>query len=194
MAVVAQTPGFVDSVHDAQRTFRAVLEALSQPGCVKTVDVALQPPEGLSVASAAVCLTLLDLEIQVWLQDGFPRSSRDWLLFHTGCRLTEAPEEADFALIWDKDATPDLSVFNRGTPEYPEASTTVLMQLGSLTQGSKVVLQGPGILEEITVSPQVSSVFWQQWQSNQARYPLGVDVLCLSDQQILGLPRSSRVV
>ena len=190
MAIVAQTPGFVDRVHDAQHTFRAVLAAMSRPGWVKSIDVNLQPPEGLSAATAAVCLTLLDLDVQVWLQPGFPQRSRDWLLFHTGCRLTENPERADFAVIWDGDHAPDLAKFNPGTPEYPEASTTLFMQVESLNQGAMVALQGPGILAEIMVSPQVSSTFWPQWRDNHRLYPLGVDVLCLSGDQVLGLPRS----
>ena len=193
MAIVATTPGFVDRVHDAQHTFRAVLEAMSRPGCVKSIDINLEPPKGLSMAAAAVCLTLLDLEVRVWLQPGFPQISQDWLMFHTGCRLTDNLEQADFALIWDVNHLPDLAKFNLGTPDYPEASTTLLMQVENLNRGMAVTLQGPGILEEITVSPQAPLAFWRQWRENHRLYPLGVDVVWLSGNQVLGLPRSVRV-
>lgn len=184
-------PGFADPVSGAQQTFRAVLDAMAQPGQIQTIETNLQSPAGFSQAMAAMCLTLLDLDVTVWLQPGISRDCKDWLVFHTGCRLTEHWQQADFAVC---DRKIDLTMFNPGTPEYPEASTTVLLQLDSLTQGERVRLQGPGIKQEIAASPQVSSSFWQQWQANHQRYPLGVDVLCVAGSQILGLPRSIRII
>lgn len=185
-------PGFADEVSDAQQTFRAVLDAMAHPGQIQVIDVNLSPPDGFSQAMAAVCLTLLDLDVQVWLQPGISRPCRDWLVFHTGCRLTEHLDQADFAVVCDR--TPDLMTFNPGTPEYPEASTTVLLQLEGLTQGTQMTLQGPGIQKEISVMPRVSHHFWQQWQQNHQRYPLGIDVFCLAGNQLLGLPRSVQAV
>lgn len=186
------TPGFADKVSDAQQTFRAVLNAMAHPGQIQTVDANLQPPDGFSQAMAAVCLTLLDLDVQVWLQPEISHACRDWLVFHTGCRLSEDPGQADFAVVCDRQL--DLTAFNPGTPEYPEASTTILLQLESLLRGEQVAFQGPGIQTEIPVTLPVSSQFWQQWQQNHQRYPLGTDVFCLAGNQILGLPRSVRAV
>lgn len=193
MSISPQAAGFVDGVHGSQQAFRQVLNALSHPGDIETLDVDLTPPDGLSVASSAVCLTLFDLDVKVWLQPGLPQESQDWLVFHTGCRLTEKQEQADFAVIWERENVPDLSKFNQGTPEYPEASTTLLVQVNGLSQGMDVSLRGPGILEEKAISPLVSPRFWHQWQLNYQKYPLGVDVLCLSSYQVLGLPRSVQV-
>ena len=117
MAIVAQTPGFADRVHDAQHTFRTVLEAMSRPGDMNPIDVNLQPPEGLSIAAAAVCLTLLDLDVQLWLQPGLPQISQDWLVFHTGCQLTDNLEQANFAMIWDVNHAPNLAEFHPGNAE-----------------------------------------------------------------------------
>lgn len=194
MAIATQIPGFIDPVSDAQRTFRAVLDALAHPGQRQTTGVNLRPPEGFSQAMAAVCLTLLDLDVAVWLQPGL--ACRDWLVFHTGCRLTEQPQQADFAVVCDRtpSSIPPLMDINPGTPDYPEAATTVLYQLQDLTQGPPVTLRGPGIQQETTISPQVSADFWPQWQGNQQRYPLGVDVLFVAGNQVLGLPRSVQMV
>ena len=93
-----QLPGFKDPVHEAQQTFRALLDALARPGMAQTT-AAVTPPAGLTSGCAAACLTLLDLETVVWLQPEISAPAKSWLLFHTGCRFTEQPQSADFALI-----------------------------------------------------------------------------------------------
>ncbi|NEQ98675.1 MAG: phosphonate C-P lyase system protein PhnH [Cyanothece sp. SIO2G6] len=185
-------PGFTDPVHGAQRTFRALLDALARPGMLQPTP-ALTAPLGLTPSCAAACLTLLDLETQVWLQPQMPEAVRAWLLFHTGCRFTADPQMADFAVISDVATAPDLDQFCFGTPEYPEASTSLLIQLSVLTGGQKVTLQGPGILEAIAIYPPFPPEFWTQWQAMTTDYPLGLDVWCFAENQILGLPRTSRL-
>jgi len=184
-------PGFQDIVHEAQTTFRTLLEALAHPGRACTIPISITPPEGMSPACAAACLTLLDLEAQVWLQPGL--EMEPWLRFHTGCRFTIDPQQAMFAVIWDVNGLPNLQAFNSGTAEYPEASTTLLIQVESLIDGEPVVLQGPGILGECEIAPQLPPHFWQQWISNHQAYPLGVDVFLFDHTQVMGLPRTTQI-
>ncbi len=190
--MITQLPGFQGAVHDGQRTFRALLNALARPGLVQTTAV-LTPPEGLVPSCAAATLTLLDLETTLWLQVGIPEAVRSWLLFHTGCRFTPDPHRADFALITDLATAPALTEFNFGNAEYPEASTTLLMQLPTLAGGAPVSLQGPGIQGAITVDLPVGDEFWLQWQAMGDRYPLGIDAWCFAGEQVVGLPRTSRL-
>ena len=200
--MMIQLPGFRDPVHHAQQTFRALLDGLARPGRVQTLTLDLEPPPGLSRACAAACLTLLDLETQVWLQPDWDDSVRSWLLFHTGCRFTSEPKTANFAVLradgeanqpdrLNQSDLPDLTAFNPGNPEYPEASTTLLMQVADLYTGHPVTLQGPGILDECAIAPRLSAKFWQFWQNNHGLYPLGVDIFLFADDQIMGLPRST---
>ncbi|MFE4108606.1 phosphonate C-P lyase system protein PhnH [Almyronema epifaneia] len=191
--MITQLPGFLDPVHAAQQTFRALLNALAQPGQRQTTAL-LTPPPGLVPSCAAACLTLLDLETTVWLQPGLSEAVRAWLLFHTGCRFTDHSLAADFALIGDVATAPALQDFSWGTPEYPEASTTLLIQLATLTGGSPLTLQGPGISETVTVSAALPARFWQQWSLMTANYPLGLDCWCFADTQVLGLPRTAQIV
>jgi alpha-D-ribose 1-methylphosphonate 5-triphosphate synthase subunit PhnH len=186
------TPGFGDRVHDAQQTFRTLLDALAQPGQVRTLTAAITPPQGLTPACAAACLTLLDLETQVWLQPGLHESVTSWLLFHTGCRLTPYPQASNFAVIWDLTRLPDLDAFNWGTAECPETSTTVLIQTEQLSQGIPIVLKGPGILQECAIAPQLPEQFWRQWQRNCQSYPLGIDVFLFAQHRVMGLPRTAK--
>ncbi|MBD2464138.1 phosphonate C-P lyase system protein PhnH [Oscillatoria sp. FACHB-1407] len=191
--MITTLPGFKDTVHDAQHTFRTVLDALARPGRVDTLTAVLSPPQGLMPACAATCLTLLDLETRVWLQPGWDAAVANWLVFHTGCRLVSHPQQATFALIWNPDSMPDLVAFHQGTAEYPELSTTLFLQLEHLHGGVTVDLTGPGILESRSISPLLPSGFWEQWRTNHAAYPLGVDVLLFSQDSVMGLPRTVKV-
>ena len=190
--MITKIAGFQDSVNEAQITFRALLEAFSRPGKVSKINIELQPPPSLNLACAAACLTLLDLETQVWLQEGFDREVKSWLLFHTGCHFTEDSQKADFAILGYLNDMPQLSDFKQGTPEEPQNSTTLLLQIDILTGGDEIILKGPGILAERLISPPVPVSFWQQWQNNTASYPMGVDLYFLCDRAIIGLPRTTK--
>ncbi|MBD2108084.1 phosphonate C-P lyase system protein PhnH [Nodosilinea sp. FACHB-13] len=189
--LTTQLPGFKDPVHDAQQTFRALLDALARPGIQQTT-ASLTPPEGLNPGCAAACLTLLDLETTVWLQPGISESVRSWLLFHTGCRFTAQPQTADFAVIDRIETMPRLEEFNWGTAAYPEASTSLLIQLPALQGAESATLHGPGILDTVTIQMPLVADFWQQWQAMTTNYPLGLDIWCFADRQVLGLPRTAR--
>lgn len=191
--MLTQLPGFQNPIHDPQNTFRALLEALSRPGQPQTT-ASLTPPPGLHPSCAAAALTLFDLETKIWLQPGLSQAVHGWLLFHTGCAFTDAPQAADFALIWDITAIPPLPTFHWGRPDYPEASTSLLLQCPSLTGGTAITLQGPGILNTIGIDIPLPADFWQQWQAMTTSYPLGIDSWCFSHHQVMGLPRTACLV
>ncbi len=195
-------PGFHDRVHDAQRTFRTLLDALAHPGQVGAIAPRLTPPPGLGIGCAAACLTLLDLETRLWLAPGLDAGLdaglnaelEAWLVFHTGCRMVRSPAQADFAVIGAQGSCPDLDAFSWGTADYPEASTTVLIQVDGLGGGEPMLLRGPGIKTEQAIAPQVSPHFWAQWAANHRAYPLGIDVFLFTDDRVMGLPRTAAAV
>ena len=192
--MITNLPGFNDLVHDSQSTFRILLNALSRPGTINQVTAQLTAPSGLNLACAAACLTLLDLETQVWLQPELDRSVQNWLLFHTGCRFTKETNKADFAVIWNMDRMPNLSEFKQGTPVYPEDSTTLLIDVGAdnaRADNRSPLLKGAGINEEITMPIDLPDSFWQQWQQNYNSYPLGIDIYFFTENKVIGLPRTS---
>ena len=193
-------PGFEEITRDSQQTFRTLLTALSEPGKKLEIPVSLTPPAGLTPACAAACLTLMDLETTVWIQPDLQADSdrtvndhavRNWLRFHTGCRFVDAPTAATFAVIVDIESL-SLNAFNWGSPETPEASTTLLIQLSSLQTGEPVMLSGPGILSDRQISPALPTGFWSQWADNHQAYPRGVDCFLFDQQAVLGLPRTAQ--
>lgn len=190
--LITHLPGFKEPIHDAQRTFRGLLDAHAHPGKEYAITASMNAPAGLTAACAAACLTLLDLDVRVWIQSSFDPQVKAWLVFHTGCGFTQQPHEADFALIQDVTVLQELSSFSWGTAEQPEASTTLLLQVPSFTGGQPVTLTGPGILDKQEIQPTLTQHFWDFWVKNHRAYPLGVDVFLFTNHAVMGLPRTAK--
>ncbi|MCV9936496.1 phosphonate C-P lyase system protein PhnH [Boseaceae bacterium BT-24-1] len=188
--------GFSDPVFQSQGAFRALLAALSEPGLACDIGVSVETPVGLEPATAVTLLTLADYETPIWL----PAALRDgpagaWLRFHCGAALVEDPSRAAFAVIDGTVPEPKLSAFNAGDDQFPDRSTTVLVQCAGLAGGEAVVLEGPGIAGRRSIAPtDLRAGFWAEIEDNAALYPLGVDLLLVHDSQVLGLPRSTQIV
>jgi alpha-D-ribose 1-methylphosphonate 5-triphosphate synthase subunit PhnH len=188
--------GFSDPVFQSQGTFRALLAALSEPGLACDLGDAILPPAGLEAATAIALLTLADYETPIWL----PAALRDgpagaWLRFHCGAALVDDPARAAFAVIGGATAEPKLAAFNAGDDQFPDRSTTLLVQCAGLTGGEVVALEGPGIPGQRSIAPTgLRRGFWAEVEGNAALYPLGVDLLLVHGAQVLGLPRSTQIV
>jgi alpha-D-ribose 1-methylphosphonate 5-triphosphate synthase subunit PhnH len=186
------TVGFADPVHDAQRAFRAVLDALARPGRAVHLGDRI---DGLAIqaAMARLLLTLTDDDTAVWWQRSEPAAAR-WLRFHTGATVAAGPDQAAFAVIAEPQAMPPLAAFAQGTDAAPELSTTLLIEVPLLDGGTALQWHGPGLREPLTVRiAGMPAAFWNQWQANHAAFPQGVDVVFTCGAQAIGLPRTTRV-
>ncbi|RYE82997.1 MAG: phosphonate C-P lyase system protein PhnH [Hyphomicrobiales bacterium] len=118
-----------------------------------------------------------------------------WLRFHCGAALVEDPARAAFAVVDGAAVEPKLSAFNAGDDQFPDRSTTVLVQCAGLEGGDAVTLEGPGIPGQRTIAPTgLRPDFWAEVADNATLYPLGVDLLLIHGAQALGLPRSTQIV
>lgn len=188
--------GFADPVFQSQGAFRALLAALSEPGLARDLGQAVDPPPGLAPGTAVALLTLADYETPIWLpaalSDG-PAGA--WLRFHCGAALIEDPARAAFAVIDGAAPEPKLAAFNAGDDQFPDRSTTVLVQCAGLKGGETVMLEGPGIPGRRTIAPAgLRAGFWTEVAGNAALYPLGVDLLLIHGAEVLGLPRSTQIL
>jgi alpha-D-ribose 1-methylphosphonate 5-triphosphate synthase subunit PhnH len=186
----ALTPGFADPVLDAQRCFRAVLEAVARPGRIHRITGPAEPPAPLGMAAAAVLLTLTDADTPVWLDAGPATAS--WLRFHCGCPVTERLDAADFVLATG--AAPDLAALAQGTEEEPHRAATLVLEVATLAEGAGFRLTGPGI--EDTHRLRVDGLppgFLAAWAANRAGFPCGVDLLLCAGDRLAALPRTTRV-
>jgi alpha-D-ribose 1-methylphosphonate 5-triphosphate synthase subunit PhnH len=188
--------GFAEPVLGAQSTFRALLDALANPGQPQALSAQLEAPTGLAPELAAVALTLCDHDTLVWLDPALAESEAilAWLRFHTATPLTTDPGRAQFALVSGADALPALDRFALGTDEYPDRSTTIALSVPSLTGGADLVLRGPGINDHLHIAPQgLPGGFLDRRAANRAEFPRGIDLLLVSQGQVLGLPRTTRI-
>lgn len=191
--------GFDQPVHDAQRVFRAVLEALSRPGRVQTLPAQLLvplEPEGLGRATAAVLLTLLDAETRVWLHPSLQTdTTRAWLQFHTGVQQVDGARRAAFVVTDADHAAPALwSELERGSDSVPQEGATLVVEVPSLEQGLALSLRGPGIesVQGLRVGD-LHAGFWQARAALEADFPLGIELILTSGDRLAALPRSTRV-
>ena len=185
--------GFADPVPDAQRAFRAVLDAMAHPGRVVTL-APLEAPAPLGAASAAVCLALLDLDTPVWLDPAAATAEVvAYLRFHCGAPVVGAPAAARFAVIIDAPAMPPLDAFEPGTDERPDLSATLVIQVADLVGGRGRRLTGPGIEREARLEVSGAPALWPGLRASAARFPRGVDVILCADRRLAALPRTTRV-
>jgi len=188
-------PGFSNPVFQSQAAFRALLSALSEPGTLQQVASEITPPEGLATATATALLTLADYETPVWLPEALRNGPAGaWLRFHCAAALVDDPTEAAFAVIDGAADEPKLSAFNLGTDQFPDRSTTVIVQVSGLEGGPALTLAGPGIPGSRSIAPQgLRPGFTDELRENGALYPLGVDVLLAQGEGLIGLPRSTQI-
>ncbi|MFZ2099581.1 MAG: phosphonate C-P lyase system protein PhnH [Oricola sp.] len=188
--------GFANPVFASQTVFRAVMDAMARPGTVQEIATEASPPASLNAVAAAVILTLADSDTPLWLDSDLARSDavRGWIAFHTGAPVTTTPSEAAFALVTNAASVPPLTGFALGTQEYPDRSTTVILQVGSLTGGSALTLRGPGIETSRTIAPQpLPGHFEIQWREINALYPRGLDLVLASRDAVACIPRTARI-
>ena len=190
----ALAAGFADAPHDAQRVFRAVLDAFAHPGRIVRLPANLEAPTALSTAAAAFLLTLVDRDTPLWLAPDFDKDDvRAYLRFHTGTPLAAHQGDALFALV-SSGREGLLDGFNIGTDAYPDRSATLLIEASDLRTGPAVTLRGPGIdgTAQATVAG-LAAGFWRDWAANNALFPCGVDVVFAAGSELLALPRSIAV-
>ncbi|MEM9682142.1 MAG: phosphonate C-P lyase system protein PhnH [Pseudomonadota bacterium] len=186
--------GFADAVQQSQQIFRQVLDAMARPGTKQEIPAMPYAPAPLNAASTAIVLTLLDESTPVWLDEAADNDTvRTFIAFHCGCPIVADPGEASFALI--AGALPSLDRFNQGNDEFPEDSSTLIVQVETVSAGTDLFLAGPGIEDENGISdPGLPDSFWEEWAEMDTLLPCGVDLVLTADHSLTCLPRSVRRV
>lgn len=192
-------PAWSDAVHDAQTTFRCILKALSEPGSIQRIpaasDGALSCPAPLHAATTAALLTLADFETPLWLAEAARTPAvESYLRFHCTCPLIDDPARAQFAVVTECESGFTLEHFAQGSMEYPDRSTTLLLQVPTLSEGPARILSGPGIAHtRVLKVGGLPPDFDALWQENGAAFPLGVDLIFCCGDAIVGMPRTTRI-
>lgn len=190
--------GLPDPVFDSQAIFRAALGAFARPGRLGALVADADPPPPLLAAAGAIVLALVDGDTPVFLDATLAAKTSvgAWIGFHTGAPIVANPLLAAFAVVASPAHMLPLERFATGTDEYPDRSTTVIVQVPeSLAPNREIRIAGPGIrgVETLTV-PGMPDDFEAAWAANRGRFPQGVDILFARADGIVGLPRTSRIV
>ena len=197
MTTIAELPaGFADKVLSAQSTFRSVMDAMARPGTVQQAIASVGTPGPMMRGTAAIALTLFDHDTPVWLDARMSETSEvaKWLKFHSGAPVLNDSSVCHFALIGNAAALPDLSCFSFGTNEYPDRSTTLIIQVDSLKHGSAFELRGPGIDGSAVLRAMIEPVdLFKRLAVNETLFPRGIDVVLVSGDAIVAIPRTTRV-
>ena len=197
MTTVAELPaGFADKVLSAQSTFRSVMDAMARPGSVQRIIATAGGPSPVMRGTAAIALTLFDHDTPVWLDQAMSETPdvTKWLKFHTSAPVIADSSICSFALIGDPRTLPALDHFGFGSNEYPDRSTTLILQVESLTQGSAFELRGPGIDGTAAVRAAIQPPdLFERLAINAALFPRGIDVVLVHDDTIVAISRTTRL-
>ncbi len=186
-------PAFQDPVHDAQQTFRLLMDVFAAPATIRNFSPAVMGPSGLLPVTTAILLALADADAPVWIDSGREnyRGIADYLRFHTGARIVSDPAEASFAVVDGNDDI-DCFRFNTGTPEYPDRSTTVVVQSEQLI-ASGLRYTGPGLKQPVMFSARpLWHSFADDFAANGNLFPCGLDFIVVATGQLAAMPRSLR--
>lgn len=178
----------------SQAAFRTLMDAFARPGEIKTLH-GVSAPAPLAPATAALLQSLVDYETPVWLDSTFAAAPAvaDWIRFHTGARIASDPSEAAFALIADPVQVPDFARFALGSEEYPDRSTTLILQIERFA-GRALHLAGPGIKGARTLQAEpLPDDMTARLAANRELFPRGIDLVLVAGNELAALPRSLHV-
>ena len=157
---------------DSARDFRTLLSAMSRPAMIHDLGpLSIHPPAGLSSAEATR---------KSGLTGNAEVFSASFLFFSS----------ADFG-------EQQLAAANRGDLHYPDNGATIIAQLADLSgeaqpDSIRVHAQGPGVDgSAVFYAKGLHPVWLATLRSNNAEYPLGVDVIFTCGTRIVCLPRST---
>ena len=176
--------GFADPAADSARAFRAAMEAMARPGRIGRLAGAA-PPAPLSPAAGALLLTLCYRTTPLHLAGPCDAPGvRAWVAFHCGAPLVAAEAAAFACGPWA--ALLPLGRFPMGTPDYPDRSATLIVEMAALAaEGTR--LTGPGIEAEAWLTLPAPL------DPGARAYPLGLDLFLTAGDRVAALPRSTRI-
>jgi alpha-D-ribose 1-methylphosphonate 5-triphosphate synthase subunit PhnH len=177
-----------DVVHDGRSTFIACMRAFCSPGTA----IELPPSPQFSAhreldGAAAILLALLDPGLTLAVAgDAAAREVAIMAAEQTGATESET-DFADWILVHGPVAD-TLTRARRGEPQAPEQGATVVV--ATTSPAVPMVLSGPGIDGSTTAYVPLDALSAHAFTTVNASSPCGVDVLIVTPECLIGLPRS----
>lgn len=189
------TGGFSAPVFESQVIFRSLMDGFARPGVLAVAATNVQPPAPFGKAAASILLALCDFETNVWLSQSLCGDEiRSWINFHSGAPMTGSENSAAFAFVANVGELPAMGSFPIGNDEYPDTSTTIVLEVEGLEGGPQLHLEGPGINGSAILAPVgMPANFTQQWEQNGALFPCGIDLVLTAGDRFVCLPRTTHI-
>lgn len=173
----------------AQQVFRACLDAFAHPGRPIALD---RSPLPATVPSAYLpMLALTDLMSPVATLDDDSLISELSLI--TGAPISELGTARWVTSV----AAPDprrLRTLSPGTTLYPERGAVLCQQVPGFAPTDRVLeLDGPGIDGTARISVDLLDDAVLEARADLIDYPCGIDLLLVSDDAIVGIPRTTHI-
>lgn len=187
---MTSVPPITQTADLEQRTFRAMLSAMSMPGTVEQVSVA-RAEDGSWAAVIAVAQSLLDHEVTFHVAAS--NGPEETILRRTGSR-TAALDRAGYVFADAAHALAALEAAFEGPLEEPERSATVVILCDAVGEGDlALTLSGPGVDGETTlrVGGLDTTVIKARTERNWP-FPTGIDLVLVDPHgHLAALPRST---
>ena len=159
-------------------TYEAMLWALARPGLARRLP---------SPGQAGIVEALIDRECAVHCTE--PDLAE--LALRAGA-ASVAPEAADHVFMSRLPGADILGRLHCGSDLYPDEGATLVTDAAFGT-GERLRLMGPGVdgVVEVSVGG-LPGGFWQE-RARVMRYPMGFELFLVDGDQVVGVPRSTRV-
>lgn len=177
-----------DTVHDGRTTFLACMRALCSPGTPVESPTVPGISDHLELdRAAAVLLALLDGGLALGVCGGdAARRIADTVTAATGADIG-AVDTADWILVHGPAATA-ITQAPRGTRRVPEAGATLV--IATAEEARPVSLAGPGLPQRTTAYLPLDAIALNAVAAANSAPPVGVDLLIVTPECLIGLPRS----
>lgn len=185
-----------DFVHDGQKVFRELLNAMANPGTIKSIALQTAKFHETYAPLTALGCTLLDNEEKMYVEKN-PKLSSE-LHDLTLCKAGEL-EEADYIFLSSQMNYGSLEEImknvKKGTYADPQDSATLVILCDEIEGNAGMIIKGPGVNGKMTVNVQqyVKSIVSIR-QGLQIEYPLGIDLVFVTpDGKMMCIPRLCKI-
>lgn len=173
-----------ENAHEDRKAFRNLLQAFAYPGKMMTLRA------GHS-AHSVILRTLADDTTPVWIDEGFAEIKAN----STKAQWPMVDRENCVFALCRGERFNGFGRFPVGTHVDPHMSTTMLIEVDSLTGGEPWRIAGPGVGPNGAILAPIGlpEIFPSAWARNNSLYPLGIDVILTAGELCACLPRSVKL-
>lgn len=177
-----------DSVHDGRTAFLACMHALCAPGRAIELPSVPQICEHAELdGAAAILLALLDQGLSLGVCGG-DAAQRVAARVRSDTGAAEADvSESDWLLVHGA-AADTITHARRGSRLAPETGATLV--IASAAEPQPMSISGPGVDGRETVFVPLDTVSVHAFTAANSQPPCGVDLLVVTGNCVIGLPRS----